>query len=146
MEVLVVEDDPAVRLAFSRALVSAGFRVRTAENGWEALGVLSDQREEPRVIVCDLHMPILDGMGLYLRLRESSPRFAERMLFVTGSAGEAAATLRRAGRPYLSKPIDIAKLVETVRSLSASGGDRRALGERRRAARRRATVFVSRDL
>src|SRR2546428_12300401 len=102
MEVLVVEDDPAVRLAFSRALVRAGFTVRTAENGWAALGVLSDPGEEPRVIVCDLQMPILDGMGLYLRLRESSPRFAERMLFVTGSAREESTTLRKAGRPYLS--------------------------------------------
>lgn len=143
LDVLIVEDDPVVRLTYAKALVQAGFAVRTAENGLVALGVLSTPGQAPRVVVCDIHMPILDGIGLYRRLRNHSPQLAERFLFLTGSVPEQAPVLVALGRPYLAKPVDLPELVRTVRRMSETGGERRTSEERRRGVEP-ATVSVER--
>src|SRR5206468_2477028 len=58
-EVLVVEDDEAVRAMMRSALAEAGYRVQAAANGQGALAVLRVRR--PDAIVLDLMMPVMDG-------------------------------------------------------------------------------------
>ncbi|MFO7734122.1 MAG: response regulator, partial [Candidatus Aminicenantes bacterium] len=56
--ILVVEDEPGIRLSLSDELESVGYRVVTAENGEKALAAAG--REKPDLIILDLMMPVLD--------------------------------------------------------------------------------------
>jgi CheY-like chemotaxis protein len=59
--ILIVEDDPALNDAYKTILSSAGYSVRVAFNGEEALDEVKDQ--EPDIIFLDLRMPVMDGIG-----------------------------------------------------------------------------------
>ena len=58
--VLVVEDAPFLRYAFSRLLRLQGFEVLEANNGLEALEVI--EKFDPQLILTDLMMPVMDGV------------------------------------------------------------------------------------
>ncbi len=68
--ILVVEDDQALNDAYQAILSSVGYDVVTAFNGQEALDELRDMKS-PDVILLDLRMPVLDGVGF---LREYRPK------------------------------------------------------------------------
>lgn len=61
--VQVVEDDVALNDAYKIILESRGHRVITARDGKQALEQLQVEPEDPRIILLDLHMPVLDGIG-----------------------------------------------------------------------------------
>lgn len=69
--ILVVEDDVALNDAYKAILSSAGYQVETSFNGQEALDMLEDKKLVPSVILLDLRMPVLDGVGF---LREYKPK------------------------------------------------------------------------
>ena len=71
--ILVVDDTVTTRALHRRSLEAAGFRVLAAANGQEALRVMESQ--EVHLVVTDLEMPQLDGIGLIQRMRASA-RFA----------------------------------------------------------------------
>ena len=66
---LVVEDDPATREVIRRALERDGWLVREANNGREALALMSE--EAPDLVVLDLMMPEMDGFEFVSKLRGS---------------------------------------------------------------------------
>lgn len=117
--VLVVEDDRANREAFSKILTWAGFSVKTAENGLEALDRLSHETFE--AIVCDISMPLLSGIGFFEQLEEESPDMAGRIVFVTAFADDPRVRefLDKTGQPVMEKPIELPALVEAVQKLVA---------------------------
>jgi CheY-like chemotaxis protein len=59
--ILIIEDDVALNQAYVTILRTAGYRVRTAFNGEEALKLTT--QEDPDIIFLDLRMPTLDGVG-----------------------------------------------------------------------------------
>ncbi len=63
--VLVVEDEPAIRRGTERALTRLGYRVLIAQDGYEALEVFDDHREEIDLILTDMIMPRMGGRALY---------------------------------------------------------------------------------
>ena len=69
--ILVVEDDQALNDAYQTILSSVGHTVTTAFNGQEALDLLRSRPESPEIILLDLRMPVLDGVGF---LREYKPK------------------------------------------------------------------------
>ena len=68
--ILVVEDDQALNDAYKAILSSVGYNVETSFNGQEALDLLAGGSFVPDVILLDLRMPVLDGVGF---LREYKP-------------------------------------------------------------------------
>jgi signal transduction histidine kinase/CheY-like chemotaxis protein len=68
--VLLVEDDEATREMIARTLEKSGWQVREATNGREALDQLA--QEEPRLILLDLMMPVLDGFDFLLEMRANA--------------------------------------------------------------------------
>ena len=70
--VLVVDDNPAIRQAISRAFLANGFGVcATTDNGADAIGLV--ERLKPDVIILDLSMPVMDGWQTAPRLRKVAP-------------------------------------------------------------------------
>jgi CheY-like chemotaxis protein len=112
--VLVADDDYAVRESFRLALISAGFTVRTAEDGERALEVLRGGFT-PHVIILDLMMPIVSGWEF---LEEKAKDEAlQRIPVLLLTAFEQGGTPLGNVVGTFRKPTDMPKLVETIRSL-----------------------------
>lgn len=114
MRVLLVEDSDVLRRLFARLLKSRGFEVHEAADGLEALDSL--HRFLPDIVLTDLMMPGLDGLGLIRRLK-AMPDLAEvPVVAMTANAStEAECEARLAGAAdYLAKPIDAHTLLDRV--------------------------------
>ena len=114
MQVLIIEDDNAVRKAYTKALEGTGYRVTAVANGVDAFRILKKQQFD--ALVCDVALPGLEGTTFFQHLSERYPGQANRVLFVTGYAKDANTKklLEHTGRPYLSKPVDVDKFVIAV--------------------------------
>jgi CheY-like chemotaxis protein len=108
--ILVIDDEPVLASALGRTL-ETDFDVTVLSSGQEALRRLKEDQPFD-VILCDLLMPGLTGMDLYEELSQSSPRIAERMIFMTGGTFTARARdfLAAVPNPALDKPFDLSML------------------------------------
>jgi len=118
--ILVVDDDPLVTQLIVDTLTGDGYGVDSAPNGVEALEKIQHQRYD--LILSDLHMPQLNGVGLYLALTQQSDRLSERIIFLTGSTGssELHSFLKETGLPVLHKPFALVELLRLVRQVLES--------------------------
>jgi CheY-like chemotaxis protein len=71
-QVLVVDDDPAIRTCMTMLLESAGYYVAVAEDGLEALLLINESA--PDILVSDLNMPRLSGFNLLSEMRRRFPQ------------------------------------------------------------------------
>ena len=116
--VLIVDDEPDVRLSLQLALELAGYAVRIAANGNEAL---EHQRANPaEVLITDIFMPESDGIETIANFRKEFP--STRIVVVSGAAKRPHADYLQAARVLgadltLTKPIDIERLLEQLRAL-----------------------------
>jgi response regulator RpfG family c-di-GMP phosphodiesterase len=129
--VLVVDDSASIRNMIESALRKAGFNVICAPNGEKALELLN--KYMPDMILSDLHMPELDGLGLCKKVH--SDKNLSKIPFIIMSSDGDRATMRRllqyGASAYLVKPFNIDQLVVTAeRFLSDHFG--RMLRERER--------------
>ncbi|MBI2071552.1 MAG: response regulator [Gemmatimonadetes bacterium] len=124
MEVLLVDDDPAVRHVVGKALGRAGFEVTAVDNGLAALAAI--QTHSYGVVVTDIRMDFLDGIRLYQELEAEFPELQERVVFVSAWSEDpdVDAFVQRTGRPLLRKPFELADLVALVRDTAAIGAER----------------------
>jgi CheY-like chemotaxis protein len=124
-KILLIDDETSFVRGLARLLHRDGYTVHTADNGQHALAQLRTQCYD--VILCDLHMPALDGPTLYALLRQQSPDLCQRMIFVTGDtlSVESAAFLAQCGQPCLYKPCtaaDIRRAIQQRLGLATSTG------------------------
>ncbi|HEX3274568.1 MAG TPA: ATP-binding protein [Gemmatimonadales bacterium] len=115
--VLVVEDEAAVRQLVRRALEAAGLTVLEAENGQQALEVVSRRREIPKLVLTDVIMPGLNGRELSERLASAQPGLP--VLFMSGYTGEDVMlrSLLPEQAPFIQKPFAPEELVAKVRTM-----------------------------
>jgi len=111
--VLIVEDEPFVRLMGADLLAEAGFEVLEARNACEALRIL-EATPEVRVVFSDVEMPgSLDGLGLAHHIRQRWPRIG---VLLTSGHRILAETIPREGR-FLAKPYDGQALVRQIEEI-----------------------------
>jgi signal transduction histidine kinase/BarA-like signal transduction histidine kinase len=117
--VLVVEDELALAAAVAEALTDAGLKVTHAGDGEQALALLERARYD--VIVCDLKMPRVDGVGMYKTLRAKEATASTPVIFMTGDilAEEAQHFLEESGCRWLAKPFRLADLLRVVKDTLA---------------------------
>jgi CheY-like chemotaxis protein len=115
--ILLVDDDFRVLNVMTRALESAGFQVLSTTSGKEALDLL--EREAFQAMVLDLNMPQPDGFEILKVARAHSPNLRIVVIsgFMQGPLLQAA--LLVGGAATLAKPVEPAKLVQTVRDVLA---------------------------
>jgi CheY-like chemotaxis protein len=118
--ILVVDDDPLVTQLIVDTLTREGYWVDSAPDGVAALEKIQHQRYD--VILSDLHVPQLNGVGLYLALTQQLDRLSERIIFLTGSTGssELHRFLKETGLPVLRKPFALVELLQLVRQVLES--------------------------
>src|ERR687898_427427 len=120
--ILLVEDDRAIVGFIEPELERVGFLVRCAYDG--IAGLEEAGKFGPAVIVLDIMLPGLDGVGLLRRLREGGSRVPVIMLTARDTTLDKVHSLDRGADDYLTKPFDIEELVARIRALL-----RRADGE-----------------
>ena len=129
LRILVIDDDPNLRLLVTSALGREGYEVFEAEDGEEGLAQVRSVR--PHLILLDVNMPKLDGVTVLSRLRTQEPTRRLPVLMLTVQDNEAATrTAFDAGASdYLAKPFTIPQLSARVRAcLDRSAGEQRATG------------------
>jgi DNA-binding response OmpR family regulator len=121
--VLVVEDEASIASFVSLYLKNAGYEVRTASNGTEALA--SAQNEQPSLIVLDLMLPDIDGIEICRRIRQKSD-VPILMLTARDEDVDKIIGLEVGADDYMTKPFNPRELVARVKSiLRRSGPDRK---------------------
>ncbi len=111
--VLVVEDDPAVRGVLAQFLRKAGYEVRQAGDGEEALARLAEQT--PAAMLCDIRMPRMTGTELLPKALAADPDLAIIMLTGVGEPTAAISCLKMGAADYLIKPVDLDELEHALR-------------------------------
>jgi two-component system response regulator FlrC len=110
--VLVVEDDQPLREALADTLRSAGFRVRDAGDGREALELVAV--EDFDLVVTDVQMKPVDGCELLRRLRHERPALPVLMMTAYGTIEQAVNAMRDGAADYLVKPFEASELEQQV--------------------------------
>jgi two-component system response regulator MprA len=119
--VLVVDDEPAVQNALSRALTLERYDVAQAADGREALQHLRDASYE--VVILDVAMPHIDGLEVCRRLREGGDRTPVLMLTAREQIDDRVAGLDAGADDYLVKPFALRELSARVRALLRRAGE-----------------------
>ena len=110
-DVLIVDDDAAVRITWRRMLEAGGYRVHSADNAVDALRLAKTTR--PVVALCDVHMPGHSGLWLAEQFQEHSPTTA--VVIATADAHVPPAESLEPGIVgYLLKPVSLDQLLAVV--------------------------------
>lgn len=114
--ILVVEDEPSVRLLVSMTLGRRGYRVLQASSGPEALGLWKQSRGEISLVLTDVVMPGgMSGYELAERLRHEKPDL--KVILSTGYSDKLVSLSQQAAQPYLvlAKPYTQVELLNAIR-------------------------------
>jgi two-component system, OmpR family, response regulator MprA len=115
VNVLVVDDEPAVRGSLRRALGLEGYEISTADDGEEALEALAEYDFE--AVILDIAMPGIDGIEVCRRVRRSGDRTPILMLTARDAVDDRVAGLDAGADDYLSKPFSLRELMARLRAL-----------------------------
>ena len=111
--ILVVDDEEAIREIVASMLSAAGYTCKQAGSGMEALAVLNSG-EEFELLLSDLMMADLDGIGLLEKTKEKYPDMPVVMVTAVHDISVALAALRNGAYDYLLKPFEREQLLATV--------------------------------
>ena len=119
-KILLVDDDPGLLRLLSIRLRAEGFDVVAVESAHEALGALN--RFSPDLVITDLRMDKMDGIGLLKELQTRSPGLRVIIITAHGTIPDAVTATQHGAFGFLTKPIDKDELLSLVeRALKVSG-------------------------
>jgi DNA-binding NtrC family response regulator len=110
--ILIVDDEANARAALSEILREEGYETETAADGFKALGKLGSF--SPDLVLTDLKMPGLDGIGLLQEARGASPTTVVVVMTAFGTIDSAVQAIKLGAENYLTKPLDPTSLVAVV--------------------------------
>lgn len=116
ISIVIIEDEISLLLPM-RKMLAKEYDVLTFSDSLEGLRCLMD-REPPDVIICDLNMPVMNGLELWRTVTAAKPYLAERFLFFTGGDSEnLLGANQEATHRVLEKPVSRSELVAAIRSI-----------------------------
>jgi two-component system, NtrC family, response regulator GlrR len=112
--ILVIDDEPTIRKSVGRLLERAGYRVRTAGSGDEAMALVGVERFD--AAICDLHIPGVSAMSLCEQIWLAAPELAGRLIVASGDlTGDGVEDLiERTRVPPVFKPFTGAELLLAI--------------------------------
>jgi len=111
-KILVVDDEPEVRLVLTEFLESRGYEVAVAGSGAEALAMVDAVK--PHVVLLDVTMPEMDGMETLKRLAVSQPGLPIIMVTANADVDVTSRLLAMGAADYIPKPFDLDYLGQAV--------------------------------
>ena len=111
--ILIVDDDETIRTTMKAILEEEGYKVDLAGNGKE--GIQKTNERAYNIALLDIRLPDMEGVQLLKLMKETLPR--TRKIMVTGypSTQNAIEALNKNADAYLIKPVDIEKLLSTIK-------------------------------
>ncbi len=116
-KILVVDDEPGMRLTLKGILEKKGFTVALAEDGKEAVEAVQQARFD--VVLMDMKMPVMGGAEAFLQIKKVCPE--TQVILMTGYVVES--DIRRAeenGATVLTKPLDLKRVIELLQNPGGS--------------------------
>jgi two-component system, NtrC family, response regulator AtoC len=110
--VLIVDDEPSIRKVLQLQVRRFGHAAETAADGAEAIAML--QEDLFHLVVTDLKMPGVDGMGVLKWVSENQPGLPVIMITAHGTVDTAVEALKRGAFDYVSKPFDKDELEQSI--------------------------------
>lgn len=117
-DVLIVEDDLALREALSDTLEIEGYKVVTANNGTDALSKLA--KHSFKLVVSDVQMPVMDGLQLLENIQNHYAETPVMLMTAYGTISSAVAAMRDGAVDFLVKPFEAEVLVKKVADFVAA--------------------------
>ena len=114
--ILVVDDEPVVRLVLFHQLLAAGYQLKTAESGPEALEIL--EQETVDLVLLDVMMPRMSGYEVCRAIRQTRSREELPVVFLSAKqrTEDRVAGFNEGGNDYLAKPIAKGELLARVQA------------------------------
>ena len=122
-KIVVCDDEELIRWSLTEHLRSEGYEVFEADNGVTCIDVVS--RVNPAILLLDLRMPELDGLGVLRALREGGSELPVIVLTALGSIEPAIEATRLGASAYLSKPFHLDRVSEAVGRVLATEASKR---------------------
>ena len=116
-KVLIVDDDPGIRMLLSKFLQREGYETVMAENGLE--GVEFAKKHQPDLIIMDVVMPQMDGLTAARLIKFYKPLSEVPILFLTAKDAEKEIELAQEVRAevYITKPFDVRQVIQVVKEI-----------------------------
>lgn len=111
--ILVIEDDESIRKVLEEYLDQLGFQVITAADGLEGLDLIKQENYD--LIISDIRLPYVSGIGLIKVAREINPRVP--IISITGFGKESESTAREEATIVLAKPFQLEELSRKINEL-----------------------------
>jgi len=116
--ILVVDDEPEMANAIKRVLIRSGYKVATANNGFQA--GLQLQRFTPNLITLDLKMPLVDGHEVIEEVKRNNTSNSIKILVVSGQTKpELERAVEKGADDFLEKPFKNKELLSRIDQLLA---------------------------
>ncbi len=120
--ILIVDDDPAMRIALSESLMSCGYDVDTAISGADALKKV--EMYSFKMVITDVRMPKIDGMEVLRKVRKISPMTHVIVITAYGTVNTAVEAMKEGASDFIMKPFSLEDIEAVVRrSLGKNGGN-----------------------
>mgnify|MGYP001765164962 CR=1 FL=1 len=113
-EILIIDDERAIRNTLSEILQHEGYKIDVAENGEE--GFEKFKKNSYDVVLCDIKMPKMDGIEFLEKSREVNPDVPLIMISGHGNIETAVEAVKKGAYDYISKPPDLNRLLITIRN------------------------------
>lgn len=114
-DILIIDDEPLMRISISDALKVEGYDVASAATGGEGLKAIKDTSYD--VVITDLKLPEVDGLQILKACRQFSPGTKVLMITAYASVETAVEAMKQGAYDYITKPFSMDELILTVKRL-----------------------------
>ncbi len=115
VSILVVDDEPLIRMTVQDALAAEGFKVTTAESGQKGVDLFRNKHVD--VVITDLRLPDLDGVQILKEVKLLNPETQVVMITAYGSIDSAVQAMKEGASDYLTKPFAMDELLLIIRRI-----------------------------
>src|ERR1043166_96279 len=119
--ILIAEDEEPLRQLVARALIMDGHEITTANDGAEALDVLTREHGTFELLLSDIRMPVMDGIALALAAAPDHPRLSTLLMTRYAHHRERACGLDALVHDVIAKPFTVAAIRGVVNDALAAG-------------------------
>lgn len=113
--ILIIDDEPLIRLSISDALKIEGYNIQSAESGGEGLEAIKKSAYD--VIITDLKLPEVDGLQILKACKQYSPRAKILMITAYATVETAVEAMKQGAYDYITKPFSMDELILVVKHL-----------------------------
>jgi len=115
LRVMIIDDEPLMRITIQDALVAEGYQVTTAETGEKGLALF--RLSQADILITDLKLPDMDGLQVLKEVKMVSPETQVIMITAYGSIDSAVTAMKEGASDYLTKPFSMDELLLIIRRI-----------------------------